>query len=555
MKKIALFYLLFFGLLGLMAPGSYATTISGRVTSNATPVCNVLMSAEDINGQVVKAVYTDSSGNYVLDNLSAAVYSLFCFPGDAYAQPDMRTVSLVSTNSSVQDYALALCGKISGVAFQSDHQTPLAGVMILATKGDGGSASTANAQSGLDGSYTITGLAPGTYSVSASASGWGFTGQAGVNVTASNTTAGINFTGIKASISGTVRIASGGATVAGVTVFAIASGTGAMLGMATTDANGHYQISGLPGGSCDLYSGKTGYRGQKKAGVQATESGTTNQDIIAQTGQISGKVYYNSSALSGAEIGAVCLSSDLDPFLFYGETPILATSGADGSYQLPYLPAGTYRLYARKSGYATVFISDQTLAAGTSLSGIDCTITSNIAGSISGAVTGANGAPLTHGSVSLQKVGDSTFMMTAMVDSGGHYSIVSLPDGSYTVSTNVLGGYVQERSGVVGISGGQNVTGKDFSLTAETGSLSGTMRDASTGLVLADVYLEAFSPSTGCVAAAVSDSQGGYTIAPLGAATDYTVTAKKTGYCDGQSTVVSVLQNQNTPHVDFSLSH
>ena len=115
-------------------------------------------------------------------------------------------------------------------------------------------ASTASTTTGTGGTYTFTGLANGSYTVTPSLTGYTFapTGTA-VTVSGANQT-GINFTSTAVptySISGTVS----GAIASGVTI----NLTGAKTASTTTAGDGTYTISGLANGSYTVTPSLSGY--------------------------------------------------------------------------------------------------------------------------------------------------------------------------------------------------------------------------------------------------------------------------------------------------------
>jgi len=71
---------------------------------------------------------------------------------------------------------------------------------------------------------------------------------------------------------------------------------------------------------------------------------------------------------------------------------------------------------------------------------------------------------------------------------------------------------------------------------------------------LQSVYVSAHSSAGNYYGWTLTDSLGNYGIAPLGAATDYTVKALLPGYEDEENTSVSVIQNQETTGIDFVLT-
>ena len=178
-------------------------------------------------------------------------------------------VTTGSTTGSI-NAAMAAGGSISGKVTATAGGANLAGICVNAnpTGGGGGSGATTAA----DGTYTIAGLAAGSYDVQFSASGFCGGGVSGnyatqwynnqtsqfsantVAVTAGSTTGSINAAmAAGGSISGKVTAAAGGANLAGICVNANPTGGGGGgYASATTAADGTYTITGLAAGSYDV---------------------------------------------------------------------------------------------------------------------------------------------------------------------------------------------------------------------------------------------------------------------------------------------------------------
>jgi hypothetical protein len=135
--------------------------------------------------------------------------------------------------------------KISGVVTKSGVALP--GV-TMTLSGDASDTATTDAT----GRYIFTKLLNGSYTVTASKSGFTFTpATADVSVSGANKTANFTATLLTYSISGTVN----GDVQQGVTVKL----TGAAAKTTTTDAYGNYSFSGLVNGNYTVTPSKTGY--------------------------------------------------------------------------------------------------------------------------------------------------------------------------------------------------------------------------------------------------------------------------------------------------------
>ena len=286
-------------------------------------------------------------------------------------------------------------GAISGMVTDAGTHAGLAnvavGVFSLSAPGPSAPASPftpdgVDVRTGADGSYTVTGLTPGTdYQVCFEASGatggssdeFGYVTQCYNNLpmlatpTLVTVTTGVTRSGINAALSGggalsgTVTEAAGTQQrLAGVDVFAMSLSVEG-FGFATTGADGSYALKGLPAGSdyqvCFDASGTMGapgapgatggssdlsgyvaqcYNNQPMLGtptlvaaiVGATRTGVDAK--LASGGAIAGTVTDAAGTHHGlAGVGIFVMSLSSESFGF-------ATTGADGSYTLKGLPAG-----------------------------------------------------------------------------------------------------------------------------------------------------------------------------------------------------------------------
>jgi hypothetical protein len=203
-----------------------------------------------------------------------------------------------------------------------------------------------------------------------------------------------------------------------------------------------------------------------------------------------------------------------------------ATTGADGSYSFAGLEPATYTVAASKTGY--LFSSPRTVTVGPDQSGVDFTAspsTFRISGTVRAAGTGLAGVSVTAGG------------QTATTAADGTYALAAVPAGSYTV-TAALAEYTLSTQTVTV---GPDRTGLDFTATRVTYSLGGTVRTG--GIPLPGVTVSADGRS------AVTGADGAYSIAGL-LSGSYVVTAAAAEYTfDGPRTAVV---GPSTSGVDFT---
>lgn len=243
-------------------------SITGRVTSNGNGVSGASVST-DTGGY---STTTDSGGYYTLSHVAEGFYTVTASKSGYIS---------ASQNVSVARDAVTACdlaiipniGTISGVV-RDGGGAALGGATVSTTTG-GYTTTTAS-----DGSYSLLNVAPGTYTVVASKSGYNSSTQTGKIVTA-NTTTTVDFTLtiMVGTIAGNVK-SSTGVNLSGVTVLTDTGGYSA-----TTDANGNYTISSVLPGTYSVTASKTGYNSSTQTGkvVIGNSTTTVNFTLTANT--------------------------------------------------------------------------------------------------------------------------------------------------------------------------------------------------------------------------------------------------------------------------------
>jgi len=373
-------------------------------------------------------------------------------------------------------------GSISGTITKSGGG-PLAGVEVTA---DGHSDTTAP-----DGTYTITGLTPGTYTVTPVLAEYTF---------APSDAAGVDFVGTQKtySISGTI-VDEEDTPLEGVSVTIDAQST-------ITLSDGTYTISGFVASTYTVTPSLTEHRftpSSLSATVNESVGDATGVDFVGtdKIHSISGTVTNAGDPLAGVDVTADGKS---------------ATTAANGTYMIDRLVAGTYTVTPSMPEYdfaplsIDVSVSDpQGDATGVDFVGTQKTYT------ISGTITNEQDEP-----------------MQGVELSAGGKSTITGPDGTYTLEELVAGTYSvkpslsqydftpPERNVTVNENDG-SATNVDFVGTPKQYTVSGIIRDWE-GNPMNGVEVSANAHS------ATTDAGGEYSIAGLVAGT-YTVIPGQAG--------------------------
>ncbi len=216
----------------------------------------------------------------------------------------------------------------------------------------------ANATTDADGSYSLTGLAPGDYTIYASSQNslekavtTGVTVVAGTSVTAGD----LNLTPT-GSIGGKATLNS--ATSGNLGIVVCIAGTSYL---ATTDNSGAFTISSVPAATSGytLQAMKNGYNTATKSGVVVTagatpaDAGTLNLTPIA--GVVSGTARLGSVYSQNGNTGIS---------VFLAGTSYSTTTNDAGAFSLTGVAPGSYTLMATRDGYLPATVSSVTVTAG-----------------------------------------------------------------------------------------------------------------------------------------------------------------------------------------------
>ena len=180
-------------------------------------------------------------------------------------------------------------------------ETPISGEMV-----DSGSVTVTGSISDDAGisqlQYSLNGATPVDLPGSSGAFSFSMVVPAGthtVTVTATNSsgqtaTATTSVTFINSGIGGTVTVSNAGGPVAGTTVTAYLTGSTTVVGSATTNASGFYNLK-LNAGTYDLTLSKAGMAGSKVIGVKLTQSSATIQNIIQKPAFFASSLGYSTT--------------------------------------------------------------------------------------------------------------------------------------------------------------------------------------------------------------------------------------------------------------------
>lgn len=465
---------------GVNASLAKSASVSGKVTlppgvtAGSGSITVTLYSASGY--RYVTSASVETGGRYTLSGVRPGSYKVeFRASGlpvlpqwwkgkSDYESATTLTLGEAQARSGI-DVTLAPSSSISGKVNLPSGVELASGALYVTAYSGTSESSVASTAVRTDGSYEITGIAPGSYKLSFTAwklavldEWWNdkkdFASANTITLASGQKRTGVNVTlAASAGIRGTVK-AAGGAPILQQGVWVEAYDlTGRLVGSGEVRADGTYEIVGLTSGSYKLafrvrgreavvveqwWAGKSDFASastltlvdrQMRMGVNVT---------LARAADVRGTVVIPAGidTSKAGIVAEIIRASD-------GERVSLGLVAADGSYRASQLPAGTYKVrFSSRSGAlafrwwggSTEMASAKTLTvrAGEVRENVSIALTAG--GMITGKLTLPAGIDLNQGRVlvSAYTPGHALAAETTM-GSDGTYTLSGLPTGSYKV--------------------------------------------------------------------------------------------------------------------------
>ena len=538
--------------------------ITGTVTdaSSSQPIVGAEVDVFAADGAPITGTETDSGGRYTVGGLAPGSYELKFSSGGSsgnYAAQYYNAKATLATGDGVSttaghvvsaNAALTVGGEIKGTIIDAQSHQPLLGVNVTALDASGNEVSFASSAS--DGTYSLVGLATGTYTVAFAPNDnlhlalyYNDRATAAsadpVSVTAGQSTTGID-AGLQVggAITGVVTDAAAAAPLAGISVEAY-DANGDFVEEAASAQDGSYTLGGLSAGNYHVSFASpeydSAYTSQYYNGAATLSAATPVAVTLGQTsagidaamqggGSIDGTV---TDAASGQAIADVEVTINSSGGSYYDAyTP----TDANGHYFIGGLPAGTYtasfidpsgshleQLYNGKASSGTA--DPISVSTGQTTHGINAAL--QAAGKIAGTVTDAT-THQTLAGISVYASGSNGYGY-ATTSADGTYTIGGLSSGAYTVSfsTNGAASYLTQyyngrsdstSADEVTVSDGQATTAINAAMQPG-GAISGTVSDAQSGKPLSGASVTVYDASGDYVASTATASGGSYIVGGL----------------------------------------
>ena len=499
----------------LIVPRQYAIAGTVRDASGA-PVAQASVKTT-VAGKAVELI-TDTSGHYAFLAPAGAYRITVLVAGQPSPAP--RTVTVPPAQSAV-DFTLPAGYHVFGVV-RTSAGLPVNDAEVQATNSSG--AVVATVETLGCGAYDLV-LAAGTYTLSASDSGYASPATQSVTVPPART--GINFTlGDLAVVSGVVRDYAG-SPIAGVSVRIEGGG---VYEYESTDATGAYR-SNVPAGTYKVSVTLTGHASPPAQAVTVPPNLTDVSFTFPQYYVVRGIVRNGSGQ---AILGASLVVNNVT----CGQPGGSAFTDSTGAYFLV-LAGGSYDLRAERYGFSS---ATRRLTVPPAATGIDFSIALPTMYTVSGVVRRDDGSAMA----------DATIKAVGCDRPGA--SATTAGDGSYTL-TLAAGAYIlqatstydepyvqQERS--LAVSG--NATGVNFTLSPACCTVYGYVKDTA-GNPLDSAIVRVSGPSSD--GAWTCNGRYGLALEQPGT---YTVRVSKAGYVTPAVTTLTLPPNR--ADLDFTLA-
>ncbi len=485
-------------------PGSITGTVTDADTTLPISGANITVTQNSI---IVATTTTNGLGIY---NVTGIVPGSCVVIAEATNYQTGVLGGIVTSNETITvDFALEIDpGTLSGTVTSDSSSLPIEGATVEIHLGASTLFSTLTI---ADGTYSISGIAPGSYTVHAHADTYQ-TAIAGAIITAGATTT-TDFALILAggTLIGTVTSASTGAVIVGALIDARLDDLS--IDSALTDSSGQYLIENLPPDAYTIHAQAVDYQVSLAAAAIEIEGITNvNFSLLSNPGTVSGTVV---STATGLPISGATVEVVVDHFSI-----LTAVTNNSGQYLLTGIFSGNFEVHAQANSYQTAVI-EAALSAGI-VNTINFSLSSNPA-TITGTVTAASsGDPIPATLIEVHH----PILDLILTDSSGNYTITGLPTGSFSVHAH----HHDYQTKVKKVTLAENTTTfVDFSLASDPSVVSGTIRDAITGLPLPGAFVFVSISGDVVLASALTLSDGTYSLGGLFPET-FVVCAQKTQY-------------------------
>ncbi|MEW4224362.1 carboxypeptidase regulatory-like domain-containing protein [Rossellomorea marisflavi] len=504
-------------------------TLTGLVTdTGSTPLSgvNITVTTSSGTGTIVATTVTGNDGTYTIPGLAPGNYIVVA--SGTNFQQGSEGATITSGATTVVNFILAANpGSLAGTITNAQTGTPIPGANVQVRILDAGGSIIATVSSDTNGQYSVANLAPGFYTVVASAPNFQ-TNSGTVQVLSNQRAIGdVALVPNPGSIFGTITSSIGSTPIAGATV-SIINSSGLLVTSVLTDQAGNFTVPGL---APDIYTVSVSAQDFQGGSVGAVVVSGQTTPVAVQLQPFPGRIIGTVTPEVSNAVVELRDSNNvfIDSFI----------TNPDGTFSFNNLAPGVYTVTASAPNFTSAQGGATVTSGGTSV--VTLTIIPNPA-TVSGRITTTGGVPLPTSFVQVLNA-NGILVATGSSDANGFYTVGGLAAGSYTVVANAQN-YGQQVRGIT-LTVGQVLPNVDFVLTADTGNLTGQVTDRVTGAALSGASVVLLDATTQLPIATTTTSLfGNYVLNGLAPGT-YIVTASLANYSTEQVGAI-IISNQNS---------
>ncbi len=493
------------------------------------PISGALV--ELLRGSTVRySTTTAANGIYIIPNINPGNYTVL-FSASGYqtyavgAHPPNNQITIA--NASL----IPNGGTIQGTVTNAMTSMPIAGASVFIFQNRTLIASTTTNGSGT---YTVDDLAPDSYVVLVTATGFQEQVEGAIVSSGMTTTADFALQLNPGSISGQVTDVQTSAPLEDAHIALFKDSI--LVGFDNSDSSGNYTFPDLAPGNYAVVVTRTGYNSQfVGATVVSNVNTVVNFALTYPPGTIAGRVIETGTSLP---IPAATVSA------FQGETFVSSDlTDEEGNYEIPDLAPGEYTLVVLADDYQGAS-SAASVSANTTTT-VNFSLSLN-PGTLAGTITDAVSMDPISGATILVFSG-ATLITSGVSDADGMYNITNLAPGTYfiLVRADNYRGAISSQAVMASMT-----TTANFALNQNPGSVEGQILNLCDGSPLPGVLVVVTNGSA-VLGFSLTDSDGNYSIDGL-APGDYIVAAGKQNFFSNSDSV-TILSGTSTP-LDFSLT-
>ncbi len=411
---------------------------------------------------------TGPDGSYTLSNVEPGSYTaLFSKTGYLSRSVDAIAVTGAKTTKVAGISLPALGGRIAGRAMVRG-ESDMSGTIVVARNESNGK--TFSTGTGIDGSYSLDPILPGSYTLTASRVGFSTRTIAGLALTMGGALAPVDFLEMipaTGTVTGKVFL-EGAADFSGVSATIRKSDDSTLSLSATSDSQGTYIFTGLKPGSYFVMFAKEGFLSGDGVTVDLVSDGVQNApnaSLKTSKARLAG----NATLESASDHAGIAILATGDNGKTYS-----TLSDAVGRWVLSGMEAGTYSTQATKDGYTTARSDPILLGAGASVDSVSLRLAVS-SRSIFGKVTLEGLSQHAGTKITATNLADITKIYSALTNNEGYYAIAGMLPGSYIVSYSKEN-YKGQTSSAVSLATTSTYAMPDIRLEQARGGIQGIVR-------------------------------------------------------------------------------